>query len=342
MTILMAMSLKRTMTVPAQTLEWLGGQGARAVAALVFVGIAAPPVGELLKPFVTEAIFLLLCVAFMRIDMSALRDHLRHPGIILAATAWTMVGVPLIFGVTCLVGGVDQHSPEVFLGLMLQSIASPMMATPALASLMGLDSTLVLVTLVTSTAAIPLTAPLFISIFFGSPLAVSPVTLGWKLFTILGGSLLVAAALRWAIGETTIRHHKKSIDGLNVLLLFVFVSAVMGGVVDGMLASPATLVQLALLSFLTFFLLFVVTALIFRRIGHERALALGLMVAQRNMGLMLAATNGALPRLAWLYFAFCQFPIYLSPVLLKPVVRRLVQRSLPTDSGVERAAETIS
>ena len=43
---------------------------------------------------------------------------------------------------------------------MLQAVASPMMAAPALAAVMGLDSTLVLVTLVTSTALIPFTAPL--------------------------------------------------------------------------------------------------------------------------------------------------------------------------------------
>jgi BASS family bile acid:Na+ symporter len=63
--------------------------------------------------------------------------------------------------------------------------------------------------------------------------------------------------------------------------------------------------------------------LVFRRLGHERALALGLLVSQRNMGLMVAATGGALPGLTWLYFALSQFPIYLSPQLLKPIVGRM-------------------
>ncbi|MEA2817978.1 MAG: hypothetical protein QOI93_5882, partial [Rhodospirillaceae bacterium] len=63
--------------------------------------------------------------------------------------------------------------------------------------------------------------------------------------------------------------------------------------------------------------------LIFRGLGRERALALGLMVCQRNMGLMVAATDGVLPGTTWLYFALSQFPIYLSPQLLKPVVQKL-------------------
>jgi BASS family bile acid:Na+ symporter len=41
------------------------------------------------------------------------------------------------------------------------------------------------------------------------------------------------------------------------------------------------------------------------------------------MGLMLAAADGVLPGLTWLYFALAQFPIYVSPQLLKPLVRRL-------------------
>jgi len=60
-------------------------------------------------------------------------------------------------------------------------------------------------------------------------------------------------------------------------------------------------------------------ALIFRSAGHDRALAL--TVSQRNMGLIVAATEGALPGTTWVYFA--QFPIYWSPQLLKPIAKRL-------------------
>ena len=97
----------------------------------------------------------------------------------------------------------------------------------------------------------------------------------------------------------------------------------MGSVAGSFLADPVGTVELALLAFAVFFALLGVTVLIFRRIGHDRALALGLMVSQRNMGLMLAATDGVLPGPTWLYFALCQFPIYLSPQLLKPIVSRL-------------------
>jgi hypothetical protein len=319
----MLVCLQSSVAIPARALAWLGAQGTRAIAALVFVGIAAPPIGELLKPFVTEAIFLLLCISFMRVDVGSLRDQLRRPGIVLAATAWTTLGVPSIVGVGCLAVGLEVRSPDLFLAVMLQAVASPMMAAPALAALMGLDSTLVLITLVTSTALVPITAPLFAYAFFGAALTLSPLGLGLKLFAILAGSLFVAAAIRWAVGISAIKRHAAAIDGFNILILFVFVAAVMGSVVGNFLADPVGMLGLAMLAFAVFFTLLGSTMLIFRKVGRERALALGLMVSQRNMGLMLAATDGVLPGLTWLYFALCQFPIYLSPQLLKPIVRKL-------------------
>jgi hypothetical protein len=90
------------------------------------------------------------------------------------------------------------------------------------------------------------------------------------------------------------------------------------------------MIELGLIAFAVFFALSGISALIFRAAGSERALAIGLMVSQRNMGLMVAATDGLLPGTTWLYFALSQFPIYLSPQLLKPIVRRLTtQREAP-------------
>jgi hypothetical protein len=54
------------------------------------------------------------------------------------------------------------------------------------------------------------------------------------------------------------------------------------------------------------------------------------------MGLMLAATDGVLPGTTWLYFALSQFPIYLSPQLIKPIVRRLSVREVGVGINAKR------
>ena len=312
---------------PAGALSWLGRRGTQAVAALVLIGIAVPSIGALLKPFVTEAIFVLLCVAFLRVDPAAFRGYLGRPAIVLAATAWTSVVIPVLFGTSCLVFRLRDHSPDLFLALILQAIASPMMAAPALAALMGLDSTLVLVTLVTSTAVIPYSAPLFTYAFVGGGVTFSPLGLGLRLFAILTGSALVGTTIRRMAGPVAIERHADRINGVNILVLFVFVAAVMEGVAARFLAAPLTTVGLAALAFIVYFAVLGLTSLLFVRAGCARAFVLGLMASQRNMGLMLAATGGALPDLTWLYFALSQFPIYLSPQLLRPLARWLVARS---------------
>ena len=306
-------------------LAWLGRQGTWAVAALLFLGIAVPPIDALLKPFVTEAIFVLLCVAFLRADPMALRTYLGGPGIILAAAGWTTIVIPALLGATFLGLGLAERSPDLLLALMLQVVASPMMAAPAFAALMGLDSHLVLATLVVGSALIPVTAPLLALAFIGPALALSPLLLGLKLFAILAGSALVALTLRGIVGLAAITRHKDEIDGVNILVVFVFVAAVMEHVAARFIARPLAMMGLGALAFLVYFAVLGLTVIVFAAAGRERAFALGLMASQRNMGLMLAATGGALPDVAWLYFALCQFPIYLSPLLLKPLVRRLVR-----------------
>ena len=317
----MASAFLRTAAALVQSLAWLGRQGTRALAALVFIGIAVPPLGALLRPYVTAAIFLLLCVSFMRVDVAALRAHMKRPGIVLAATAWSTLVVPLVVGLVCVIAGLDRHAPDLFLGLMLQAVASPMMAAPALAALMGLDATLVLITLVTCTALVPFTAPIFAYVFYGAELTLSPLALGVKLFAILAGSLLVAMVFRRIVGAAAIERYREPIDGLNILLLLVFVTAVMGTVAGSFLADPLKVTAILILSFAVFFVFLGLTVLIFKKLGREHALALGLMVAQRNMGLMLAATAGVLPAATWLYFALSQFPIYITPHLLRPMAR---------------------
>ena len=97
----------------------------------------------------------------------------------------------------------------------------------------------------------------------------------------------------------------------------------MGNVAGSFWADPVRTIELAVLAFAVFFALLGVTALIFRKPATNGRFALGLMVSQRNMGLMLAATDGVCRGRPGCISRSRQFPIYLSPQLLKPIVDRL-------------------
>ncbi|WP_299193985.1 sodium:proton symporter [uncultured Litoreibacter sp.] len=305
-----------------KALAWIGQQRTRAIAALVLIGILIPPLGALLKPYVTEAVVGLLCIAFLRIDISAVRAYLTRPRLVVLATLWTTFAVPLLFVAGTLATGTPDASPALFQGLMLQAVASPMMAAPAFAALMGLDATLVLVTLVLSTALTPISAPFFAS-FLSSDLSLSPLDLGLKLFAILAGSAIAGLLLRRVMGKERIASRRDEIDGVNIIVLFVFVSAVMGEIGVEFLERPGLMLRLVALAFVVFALLVAVTYFVFRAFGPDRAFAIAMLTSQRNMGLMLAGTGGLVPNLTWLYFAVAQFPIYFSPMMLHPVAKHL-------------------
>lgn len=308
---------------PAAALGWLGRQGTRAVAVSVFAGIALPPLATLLRPLFTAALIALLCLTFLRVEPAALRRQFARPRLVLVASLWIMLAMPLLFGGALLLLDVRGASEALFLALILQAVASPIISSAALAALMGLDAALSLATLIVCMAATPLVAPVFAGLFAGAELTISPLALGLKLFAMLAGSALAAALIRRIAGAARVERQRERIDGLNVIALFIFAVALMDGVAAAMLARPLLVLGLTALAFALTAVLTIATALVMLPAGRPAAFALGLAAGSRNMGLMLAAVGGTVPELTWLYFAIAQFPIYLMPQILKPLARRI-------------------
>jgi BASS family bile acid:Na+ symporter len=77
------------------------------------------------------------------------------------------------------------------------------------------------------------------------------------------------------------------------------------------------------LAFLGNFGLNLLTTLATLPAGRGVALAAGLLSGNRNMALYLAVLPAATDSRILLYFALCQFPLFLSPMLLRPIYDRL-------------------
>src|SRR5207237_7361426 len=132
---------------------------------------AVPALAATCKPYLGEAIVVLLTLAFLRVDPKELLHHFVRPGLIVAATVWTMLIVPTVLGIVFLVLGFNQRMLGLYLMLVLQISAPGLMSSPALAALLGLDAALTLASLIVSTAITPLTASLFTDVFLGTALA---------------------------------------------------------------------------------------------------------------------------------------------------------------------------
>ncbi|HEY7232083.1 MAG TPA: Na+-dependent transporter [Pseudolabrys sp.] len=312
--------------LPAAVLALAGRHGTLLAAASIFVGLSVPPLSKVFKPYLGETIVVMLTLAFLRVNPQDLWTHWTRPGLIAAATIWVMLIVPFILGTAFLTAGLDQVAPGLYFMLVLQMSAPGLMSSPALAALLGLDIALTLASLIVSTAITPLTASLFTHIYLGTAL-VSPAAFGLRLLAIIAGCAIGAAIIRRIAGDAFIESQHERIDGLSVIAMSTFAIAAMDGVVDHFFADPVQVIWLTALAFALSLSMIALTALVFARVGHARALAIGLIAGNRNIGLMLAATGFVVPDLAWLYFALAQFPIYLLPHLLKPLTRRISAKS---------------
>jgi len=304
----------------AAALSLTGRHGTLLAAASIFIGLALPDLAALLKPVLGAVIVAMLMLAFLRVDLSALRRYFTRPGLIAAATVWLMLVAPALIGAIFFYAGVGHALPGLYFMLVLQLAAPGLMSAPAVAALLGLDVALTLAGLIVSVAVAPVSAGLFTHLFLGTALA-SPLALGVHLALIIAGAALGAAVIRGIAGGAFIEAQAQRIDGLSVLMFMTFAIAAMDGVTAHIVNEPMLVGKLTLLAFALSLGMTAVTTLVFWPAGRARAFAIGLMAGNRNMGLMLAATGFAVSDVAWLYFAVAQFPIYLLPHLMRPLAR---------------------
>jgi hypothetical protein len=316
----------RILGPPAAMLAWLGRQGTRAVAASIVVGIFLPPLGTPLRPWFAEIVLVLLVLTFLRVDPTALRAQWAEPRLIVLAAIWTMLAVPAFMGLGLLALDLRHAAPALFLALVMNAIAPPAFSSPALAALIGLNAAASLALLLACTAATPFSAPALIAALTGNGVTVSPLSLGLRLVLMLAGAACIALAIRGVAGRDWLSRQADKIDGLSVVMLFLFALALMSNVLGSALADPLLVAMLLALACAVTFALSAITALVFLPFGADRGLAIAHAAGSRNMGLMLAASAGLVPELVWLYVALAQLPIYLLPLLFKPLAQRLAPR----------------
>ena len=307
----------------AAALAWLGRRGTTAVAISILLGIVLPPLGALVRPFFPETVFILLCLAFLRVDPGALRAQLARPQLLIAVAAWIMLITPVLAGIAFNAIDLRNESPALLLALVLNLVAPPIFASPALAALMGLNAAVTLALLLVCIAATPFVAPALVAMFAGSAVTFSPLALGLRLVLMLAGAACVGIAIRAFMGRPWVERQAERIDGLNVIVLFLFAVALMGDVLTNTISRPLSVLGLLALGTIITWGLCALTALLLYRLDFQTSLPLSHAAASRNTGLMLAAAAGAVPELVWLYMALLQIPIYALPLILKPLARRL-------------------
>ena len=301
-------------------LEWMARRGGVLLMGCVFVGVALPPLAALLRDTLTITVAGLMTLVLLRIDLGQVLAYLRRPLLVGALLVWLLIACPLI--AWALVRAVGLEGP---LGAALVIMATGCAATssPAFARLVGLDASISLVVAVLSTLLVPFTAPPLALGLMGIDLAISVQGLMARLALIVGLPLLLSLLIRRLIAPPRLAVWSGRIDGMVVLLLVIYGIGVMDGMQAMLLAEPAWVSGGIALAFLGNFGLNLLTTLATLPAGRGVALAAGLLSGNRNMALYLAVLPAATDSRILLYFALCQFPLFLSPMLLRPIYDRL-------------------
>lgn len=303
-----------------RALAWSARQGSALLALGIFAGLLAPPLAALFRDVVTITVAGLMTLVLLRVDPSRLLSYLRRPVMVAALSAWVLLACPLLaFGVARATG----LDGPLGAGLVIMATGCAATSSPAFARLVGLDGEVSLLVALVTTLLVPFTAPPIALGLMGIDLAISLPGLMLRLALVVGLPLALSIAIRRIVARQALERAGPAVDGAVVWLVVFYGFGVMDGMLAKLLAEPGWVAGGLALAFAGNLGLNLVTALAFLPAGRRVALAGGLLSGNRNMALYLAVLPAATDERILLFFALCQFPLFLSPFLLRPVYARV-------------------
>ena len=305
-------------------LAFLGGHAPLVLFAGVFIGLLLPGLAAFCRPLLTPAVALLLLTTLLRVDWDAIAGYLRRPLLTALLTAWMLVATPIATWALLAPAGLPDALST---GVVLMAAAPPILSAAAIAIVLGLDPALAVVVGLASTLLAPVTLPPLALELLGLELEIGAGELMLRLGLVVGSAFLGAILARRILGQDRLSRGARTLDGTIVLLMLVFAVAIMDGVAETLAARPKDVALWLGVAFVANPALQLLGALAFAWLGLRRALTIGILSGNCNMGLILAAMPPGSDADVALYFAVAQLPMYMLPALLLPLYRRLLERA---------------
>lgn len=292
------------------------------LAAALFIGIAAPPLARLTRPFLGLAVMLLFTTVLLRIDWPRVFVMLRRPALPIVTLLWLLIVLPVVVAWTIAPLGLPQALAT---AIVLTASSPVLVSVPAFAMLIGLDATLPLVMTVATSFIVPLIQPPLTLWLLGIDLPLSVPELMARLAGFMVATGAVAGLFRLLAGPARVQRWNQQLGGFGVLMLILFGVGVVDGFTATLLADPALVLTYVVLTIATSVALQCVGALCFWPLGRSIALAAALASGQRNMAILLAVLGERASPEFLLWLACNQFPIFFFPAAMGPIYRRLLQ-----------------
>lgn len=292
--------------------------------------IVYQPLAAALRPWLIVFIVTTLALAVMRTDLSTLTAVLRRPGATMVQVVWLLALSPLVmFGVLLLVPVPEAlHGP-----LILYAATAPITSMPAFALLFGLDAAFVLIGVTAAALLSPFTVPATAAIVMGDQISIGIVDLGIRMAMIIGGCYALGLLLRRVCGARRIASWSLQLNAIFVVAATLLGMAVMDGIVALALRDLGAMILTVVLLLGVCFLLFLLGMLLFLPAGWTTALGAGLNSGGRNISIVLAVAGATASDALIIVVAAAQIPIFVLPILQKPLIRYIMARQVPSESG---------
>lgn len=275
------------------------------------------------RPLVPLAIFLILTQSLVRLDWQALGGHAGRLWLVALLVGCLVVLCPiLLWHLSILV----ELPVALAVAVMLMGAAPTIVSAPAIALMLGLEAELILVPMVAATAVVPFTLPVLLTWLAGVQVDIDLGALVLRLLLFVGAAFAAAALLRRVVRLEWIKAEGRLLDGIGVLCLATFALGIMDGAAAVLTERPGYFALATVAGFAGNLLLQGLGAGAFAWLGLRPAVSIGLLMGNRNMGLVAAVLADKLAPDTLVFFGIGQLPIYILPWLLAPMYRRLLAR----------------
>jgi len=315
--------LQSALMSPGRLLTLLGKNGAFLNVLAVIVGMSAPWLAPITKPWLPVATGVAAFGAFLSASYSVERTWLQPH--VAGAILWVVLGPVLILGCAATYAGLE---PGLLTGIILAAVAPSSSGVPSFASLLRLSPKLALVTFACVSAVAPFTMPL-LAAAFGVTLQIDKLQYGLKLLAIIGGGGMCALivkrylhAFRWILPAQAAA---TGTSALGLFGIYIVSASVARQQLD--LASDG-LARFMGIAVAVYVLMVLISALVFIRLGMKDAVTIGLLSGNRNVTVAWAAATSQIPAAAEAYIATASLLNALMPITLQQTTRMIerVQR----------------
>ncbi len=297
----------------------------------LIVGILVPEAAESLASLIFPMIVFLLFLSTLRVDvLHAFPAWGDVPGYV-AITLIMQVVMPMAaIGALGLAGGL---ASTLGIGVVLVLAAAPLTGSPGLTLMVGGDPAPALRQLIIGTMLLPLTAlPVFwVMPVFGGPAMVAIAAA--KLLAVIAVAGVLGLILRRRVRFFQSYQGERAVEGLITGVMAVVVVGLMSAVGPALLtASPDLWRTLALVFGLNFGAQLVVFLTVDRFGRVATAPPLAIIAGNRNLALFLGALPVDTAADLLLFIGCYQVPMYVTPLVMGPVMRRRTNRASDTTS----------